>query len=105
MIFNAVPVSVAVHPQNKTVDLSSTVSLTCMFHNARQYNWYKDGLPLSNNENNDTLTIAMVSPKDIGYYYCKGKGIASEVETHRASLFVNGKKGNYSLWVLCSGGS
>ena len=87
---NPVPVSVAVHPQNQTVDLNSTVRLTCAFEYAREYNWYKDGLMLPNTKNIGTLTIQMASPKDIGYYSCKGKGITLEAETHSASVYVKG---------------
>eukprot|EP00057_Strongylocentrotus_purpuratus_P030237 XP_781089.3 PREDICTED: uncharacterized protein LOC575606 [Strongylocentrotus purpuratus] len=84
------PVEVANHPKNQTVNMGTTVQLTCGFNNAESYAWYKDGQPLPNKRNQVTLRIPSVSTSDIGYYFCRGFGNERFLDTERASIYVEG---------------
>ena len=85
-----IPVSVAIHPSNQTAGINTRLELECAFNDALQSEWYKDGIIIPNTKNLRSYVISDVTPRDIGYYFCRGMGFDSIVDTDVASVYVRG---------------
>ncbi|XP_071492953.1 uncharacterized protein [Diadema antillarum] len=84
-----VPPRVSEHPLSQTVNMNSTVQLTCRFEHARRHDWYRNDVIIENTENLNTLIISSVTARDIGYYFCLGVGWNDQtVQTNTASVYV-----------------
>jgi hypothetical protein len=78
--FTTQPASARVEtdPVSRTVPAGATVDISITALNATTYQWYKDGVPLSNDttdtlytgQNSMTLTVYDVQVEDEGYYFC-----------------------------------
>ncbi len=82
------PVSITAHPVNDTICNGTDHILNVEAEGTMNgYEWYQDGIDLSNN--NDTLALSAVTPSVSGYYYAIVLGACGNVITDTVFIQVN----------------